>query len=112
MTASYLQKAPGGIRIRIRLTPKARREGIEGLYEGADIPAIRIALAAPPVDGKANKALVAFLAKAWRLPKTSFEIVAGASDRNKTLFIAGDPDLLSGRIEMELASCLKSSAET
>ncbi len=110
MTAACIQKIPGGVRIRIRLTPKARREGIEGIYEGTDAPAVRIAIAAPPVDGRANKALIAFLAKAWRLPKTSFEITAGVSDRNKTLFIAGDPDILAGRIETELTSCLKSSA--
>ncbi|MGN0903934.1 MAG: DUF167 domain-containing protein [Alphaproteobacteria bacterium] len=111
MTADCFQKAPGGVRIRIRLTPKARREGIEGIYDGADVPALKVAIAAPPVDGKANKALIAFLAKTWRLPKTSFQIVAGTSDRNKTLFIAGDPDVLSGRIETELTSCLKSSTE-
>jgi uncharacterized protein (TIGR00251 family) len=50
---------------------------------------VKIALTTPPVDGKANEALVAFLAEALRLPRARIAIVAGVSTRTKTLRITG-----------------------
>jgi uncharacterized protein len=50
---------------------------------------VKIALTTPPVDGKANEALVAFLAEALRLPRARISIVAGLSSRTKTLRITG-----------------------
>ena len=48
--------------------------------------------------GKANAALIALLAKAWRVPKTGIEVVAGAASRNKRLALAGDGPALAARI--------------
>ncbi len=55
-------------------------------------------VAAPPEDGRANDAVVALLAGAWRLPKSSFDVIRGASARQKTLSVAGEPDALARRI--------------
>jgi uncharacterized protein len=56
---------------------------------GVHANAAKIALTAPPVDGKANEALVAFLAEALRLPRARIAIVAGAASRAKTVRITG-----------------------
>lgn len=63
---------------------------------------LRIRLAAPPVDGKANDALIRFLAKRWRLPKSALEISSGATSRNKIITIHGDPETISAVIEADL----------
>lgn len=99
----YAQETPAGLKIRVRLSPKAKREGIEGIYTDADgNEALKIAVNAPPVDGKANKSLIALLARLWRLPKTSFEIISGQTDRNKMLLISGHPQDLPELIRKEV----------
>jgi uncharacterized protein YggU (UPF0235/DUF167 family) len=61
--------------------------------------ALKAWVTAPPEGGKANAALIALLAKTWRLPKGAFEIVSGRGDRNKMLLIAGDPAPLKAKLE-------------
>jgi uncharacterized protein len=89
---------PGGagLRLAVRLTPRAARNGVDGIGTGADgRPALRLRAAAPPVEGAANGALVAFLAEALRLRKADIAIVSGERGRSKLLELAGDPaDLL------------------
>jgi uncharacterized protein len=88
-----------GLTLALRVTPKARRNRIEGVLEEADgATALRIAVTAPPDGGKANAAVIALLAKAWRVPKSSLEIVRGAADRRKVVRIAGDGAALAARI--------------
>src|SRR6185295_15108662 len=96
---SPLAPAPDGVRVFVRLQPKARREAIEGIVTEPDgRVALRVAVTAPPEDGKANAALVALLGKSWRLPKSAIEIVGGLSDRRKTLLLRGDPASLHAKI--------------
>jgi uncharacterized protein YggU (UPF0235/DUF167 family) len=57
---------------------------------------------AAPEGGKANAALIALLARTWRLPKRDLAIVLGAADRRKTVHVAGDPRELMRRIEAGL----------
>ncbi len=85
--------------MRIRLTPKAARSRIEGVGAGADGGAVlKVAVTAPPERGKANAAMITLLAKAWRLPKTSMAIAAGATARRKTLLVRGDGKALVARL--------------
>ena len=78
--AAPFAAVPQGLKIFVRLQPRARREGIEGVVTDADgRAAFKIAVTAPPEDGKANAALMALLGKAWKLPKSAFEIVGGAA---------------------------------
>jgi uncharacterized protein (TIGR00251 family) len=91
--------AAGGLTVSLRVTPRARRERIEGIVEDAGRgTALKVAVTAPPDGGKANAAVIALLAKAWRVPKSSIEIVRGASDRRKVVRIAGDGAALAERI--------------
>jgi uncharacterized protein (TIGR00251 family) len=94
-----LRMVEGGVRIAVKLTPRARRDAIDGVEREADGTAsLRVAVTAPPEDGKANAALIALLGKAWRLPKGAFEIVGGAAHRRKILLVRGDPASLAAAI--------------
>ena len=85
--------------MRIRLTPRAARRRVEGVGAGADGGAVlKVAVTAPPEKGKANAAMITLLAKAWRLPKTTMAITAGATARRKTLLVAGDAKVLVARL--------------
>jgi uncharacterized protein (TIGR00251 family) len=85
--------APDGVTVTVKLTPRARQAGIDGVAEepAADgpRPVLKARVTAPPEDGKANAALIALLAKSWRLPKSAFTIVAGDTSRLKRIRITG-----------------------
>lgn len=89
----------GGLRVSVRLTPRARAERIDGIAVDADgKPVLKAAVTAPPEKGRANAALLALLAKEWRLPKSSLTVAAGASGRRKQVAVAGDPKELMKRL--------------
>jgi len=75
----------GAVSFAVRAQPRSSREAIEGVREGA----LRVALTAPPVDGEANAALVALLAKALGVPKRDVVVVAGSAGRSKRVRVAG-----------------------
>lgn len=79
----------GGARLRVRVTPRAKQSALAGLTEVDGRPALAIRLAAPPVDGAANKALIAFLSRVLQLPKSSLRIVAGETSRLKVVAMKG-----------------------
>ncbi|MCW2238212.1 DUF167 family protein [Azospirillum canadense] len=88
-----------GVRLALRVTPKASRNAISGLADTASgNKALKVMVTAVPENGKANEAVVKLLAKAWKLPKTSLTVVAGATDRNKIVHVAGDPAELMRRL--------------
>lgn len=96
--------APGGLRLFVRLTPKASRDRVDGPVPEADGGTVlKASVTAVPEDGKANAALIKMLAKEWRVPKSDFEIVAGATDRRKTLLISGDGAELAARLDQWMA---------
>ena len=96
----FLQKLPDGIKLFIRLSPKAKREGLEGIYIDPDgNQRLKIAVPAAPVDGKANEALIKWLAKYLHVAKTSITLIAGETDRAKTLLISGKPEELAAKFE-------------
>ncbi len=74
---------PVGAVIQVKVLPRSSKTEITGKANGV----YRIKLSAPPVDGKANKALINFLAKKTGLPKRKFQIVSGKHSRNKTIRI-------------------------
>lgn len=81
---------PSGISLNIRLTPNARKSEFGGLITGADgKTSLKVSINAVPEDGKANKELIAFLAKAWKLPKSSISILSGHAQRQKVVFMEG-----------------------
>ncbi|MEW5729322.1 MAG: DUF167 domain-containing protein [Pseudomonadota bacterium] len=88
----------------VRLTPKASRDRVEGPAPEADGGRVlKVSVTAVPEDGKANAALIKLLSKEWRLPKSAIDIVQGATDRRKVLFITGDADELGRRLDQWMA---------
>lgn len=78
--------------IRVRVLPRASRNQVVGIHGNE----IKVKLTAPPVEGKANKALQQFLAKKLGVPKTGVEIVSGQRSRVKSIRING---LSAGDVE-------------
>jgi len=97
-----LSEGKRGAALAIRVTPRARKDEIVEIL--AD-QTIKIRLAAPPVEGKANEALIEFLAKVLGVPRSKVDIIAGASGRDKLVSIL---DLDSGEAQARILKYLKS----
>jgi uncharacterized protein len=93
-----------GLRLALRVTPRARREAIGSVVERPDGARLEVAVNAAPEDGKANAAVVALLAKALGLSKGNVRVVHGASSRQKLVLIGGDGVALIGRLEALLSA--------
>jgi uncharacterized protein len=74
-----------GLTFAVRIVPRASRSEIVGEHGGA----LRIRIAAPPVEGAANRELVRTLAKIFKLPQNAVEIVSGANSKNKMVRVRG-----------------------
>ena len=81
----WLRQEPGGLVLELLVQPRASRTRVAGEHGGR----LRIQLAAPPVDGEANAALVEFLAGALGIRRADVAIVRGAAGRRKTVGVAG-----------------------
>lgn len=75
-------------RLAVRVTPRAGRDRIEGFREGV----LRVRLAAPPLEGKANAALVKLLAAALSVPARDVRVIQGGTTRDKLIAIDGLTD--------------------
>jgi len=73
------------ITLKIHLLPRASRDEIVGMHGDA----VKVRVTAPPIEGKANKALKGFIAKKLQLPSSQVEIIAGQHSREKLLHITG-----------------------
>lgn len=76
-----------GARFAVRVTPRARRTALTGVSGDGPDAALKIALHAPPVEGRANAALVEFLADLLHLRRSDIEIAGGAHSRTKLVLI-------------------------
>ena len=79
----------GSLMLRLRVQPRAAHNQVAGLQGDA----LKIRLTTPPVDGKANAAVIAFLARLFDLPKAAFRLTSGQQSRNKTVVITGALEL-------------------
>jgi uncharacterized protein (TIGR00251 family) len=75
----------GEVRLEVHAKPRARKSAIVGVRDGR----LEVAIAAPPVDGAANEELVATLARALSVPKSSVRIARGQGGRHKMVAIVG-----------------------
>jgi hypothetical protein len=85
MDASFAKDIADGCTLSVRLHPGARKNSVTGVHADA----LKIALTAPPVDGKANEALIVFLADTLRLPRARIALVSGVTSRAKMVRITG-----------------------
>jgi uncharacterized protein (TIGR00251 family) len=80
-----LKESPAGTTFAVKVHPRAKKNALTG--EVGD--ALKLALTAPPVDGKANDACIDFFAKLLKVPRSSVTIAAGQTSRNKVIRVAG-----------------------
>jgi len=78
-----VESKDGGVLLRVKVQPKASRNAWVREKDGR----LRVALMAPPVEGAANKALTALVAKTLGVPKRSVQLLSGERSREKTLFV-------------------------
>ena len=91
--------AGSGVRVAVRLTPRAARNGLDGIAPGPDgRPVLRLRVAAPPVEGAANAALVAYVAEGLRMRRSEVAIVSRERGRVKLLELSGDAATLLARL--------------
>jgi len=89
----------GGLLLSLRVTPNAGADRIEGIERRDDGTAVlRVRVTAVPDKGKANAAVIALLAMALGVPKSSIALVSGETARLKTVRIDGDPDQLTAAL--------------
>ena len=91
-----------GLRLYVRLSPAASANTIDGLVQKQDSRYLKVRVTEPADKGKANKALIKFLAKELSCPKTHISLISGATDRYKVLLIAGDTNDLWNRVAQSL----------
>jgi uncharacterized protein (TIGR00251 family) len=83
--SNFVQDVADGCTLSVRVHPGARRNDISGLHAGA----VKISITTPPTDGRANEALIEFLAERLRVPRARVAILSGATSRSKALRITG-----------------------
>ena len=89
MSLVMLRELPGGVTLAVRAQPGAKKTAITGVYGEGDAAQLKVAVQAPPVEGRANEALIAFLAETFAVPKRSVELVSGELSRSKVFLIRG-----------------------
>ncbi|HJE23405.1 MAG TPA: DUF167 family protein [Methylorubrum populi] len=93
-----------GLTLAVRLTPRASRTALDGVRTDADgRPVLCLRVAAPPVEGAANAALTAFVAKSLKLRKAEVVLVSGETSRTKRLHLSGNAGDLAARVETWLS---------
>src|SRR5436309_150639 len=80
-----IRETPAGVSFSVKVQPRARRNAITGTVDDA----LKLALTAPPVEGKANRAVVEFFADIFKIPRSSVTIASGATSRLKVIRISG-----------------------
>lgn len=73
------------VSLRVHVQPRASRTRLAGMYGEA----LKLCLASPPVDGKANEAAISFFAALFKVPRAAVTIAGGESSRDKRLVISG-----------------------
>ena len=88
--AFTIRETAQGAQFALRVQPRSSRNAIAGIVSmGNQGDGVKLAVTAPPVDGKANQAVIEFLAELFRVPKSSVTIVSGETGRNKVIAVRG-----------------------
>ena len=85
MPAAWFSRADGVITLSLHVQPGAKRTEVQGLHGDA----LKIRLAAPPIEGRANQELVRFLAECFQVPQRNVSLIAGETSRQKRFRISG-----------------------
>ena len=80
-----IREEPGAIVLDVLVSPRASREKLGPVVGDR----LKVAVTAPPVDGEANAAVIELVAKAFGVPRSAVEVIAGAASRRKTIRVRG-----------------------
>jgi uncharacterized protein YggU (UPF0235/DUF167 family) len=95
----FWQPLPDGVSVAVKLQPRSRRPGLRGTAPSAGGECLRICVAEAAERGRANRAACAALANALGVAPTAVRLAVGATRREKTLRVAGDPTTLGAQLE-------------
>lgn len=84
-----LRVTSAGVTLTVRAQPGAKKTAITGIYGEGATARLKIAVQAPPLDGRANEVVIAFLAEVFGLQKGAVELVSGDSSRSKVILLRG-----------------------
>jgi uncharacterized protein (TIGR00251 family) len=84
-----LRATASGVTLAVRAQPGAKKTAITGVYGEGQAAQLKIAVHAPPLEGRANQALIAFLAETFAVPKNAVELVSGELSRSKVIMLRG-----------------------
>jgi hypothetical protein len=84
-----LRATPDGVTLAVRAQPGAKKTAITGIYGEGATAQLKIAVQAPPIEGRANEALTAFLAESFSVPRGAVELVSGELSRSKAFLLRG-----------------------
>lgn len=95
-----IRDTTSGATFSVKVHPRAKKDAIAGTVGDA----LKLALTAPPVEGKANEACIRFFAELLRVPRSSVTIAAGETSRNKVVRVQG---LTAAQVEERLQAAVK-----
>jgi len=81
----WIRETTKGVLLPVRAVPRASKNEIQGVHGDA----LKVRLQAPPVEGKANQALIRFLSDALDIPRSQLSIASGETGRNKSVLVTG-----------------------
>jgi uncharacterized protein len=95
-----IRDTPTGATFAVKVQPRARKNAVTGMVGNA----LKLALTAPPIEGRANQAVIDFFADLFEIPRSSITIASGLTSRNKIIRITG---VKPATVEQRLMAILK-----
>lgn len=96
--------AKNGVSLLVRVTPKSARDGVDGMIDTAEGPALKVRVRAVAEDGQANRSVESVVAQWLGLAKTRVSVAQGGKARVKTLNVDGEPGELEALIAARVAA--------
>jgi hypothetical protein len=84
-----LRATAAGVTLAVRAQPGAKKTAITGTYGEGKTAQLKIAVQAPPLEGRANQALIVFLAETFSIPRSAVELISGELSRSKVFLLRG-----------------------
>jgi uncharacterized protein (TIGR00251 family) len=84
-----IRETPAGVTLAVRAQPGAKKTAITGIYGEGDTAQLKVAVQAPPIEGRANEALIAWLSEFFSLSRMNVVLMSGETSRSKVFLLRG-----------------------
>ena len=99
-----IRETAAGVTLAVRAQPGAKKTAITGIYGQGAAAQLKIAVHSPPLEGRANQALIEFLAETFAIPRASVVLTSGATNRSKVFLLRGLTESeVRGRLQSRLS---------